>query len=108
MTISDKRQQTALGARPANRKSDKLRGTINQDTVKFQNKRTLLTGYISTPGTSSNYSVTPFERTSTSKKTDLNGNNFYRIDPLFIETLDKNPLVNDLRHQKNTNFNTGI
>ena len=108
MTISDKRQQTALGARPANRKSDKLRGTINQDTVKFQNKRTLLTGYISTPGTSSNYSVTPFERTSTSKKTDLNGNNFYRIDPLFIETLDKNPLVNDLRHQKNTDFNTGI
>ena len=108
MTISDKREQTALGARPANRKSDKLRGTINPDTVKFQNKRTLLTGYISIPGTSSNYSVTPLERKSTSKKTDLNSNNFYRIDPLFIETLDKNPLVNDLRHQKNTNFNTGL
>jgi len=108
MTISDKRQQTALGARPANRKSDKLRGTINPDTVKFQNKRTLLTGYVSTPGMSTNYSVTPFERTSTSKKTDLNSNNFYRIDPLFIETLDKNPLVNDLRHQKNTDFNSGL
>jgi hypothetical protein len=108
MTIRDKRQQTALGARPANRKSDKLRGNINVDTVKFQNKKTLLTGYVSIPGTSSNYSVTPFEKTSTNKKTDLNSNNFYRIDPLFIETLDKNPLVNDLRHQKNTDFNSGL
>jgi hypothetical protein len=106
MTINDKRQQTALAARPANRKSDKIRGTINSDTVKFQNKRTLLTGYVSIPGMSSNYSATPFQRTTVCKKTDLN-NNFYRIDPVIIETLDKNPLVNDLRHQKNFNFNTG-
>jgi len=107
MTIRDKRQQTALGGRISNAKSDQIRGTINPDTIKFQNKRTLLEGYVSTPGTSANYSITPFERTSTSKKTDLNSNNFYRVDPLFIEKLNNNPLVNDLMHPKNTNFNTG-
>jgi hypothetical protein len=107
MTIRDKRQQTALGGRISNAKSDQIRGNINPDTVKFQNKRTLLEGYISVPGISTNYSVTPFERTAISRKTDLNSNNFYRIDPLFIDTLKENPLVNDLMHQKNTDFNTG-
>jgi hypothetical protein len=108
MTIRDKRQQTALGGRISNAKSDQIRGNINPDTVRFQNKRELLTGYISTPGNSSNYSVTPLPRTSTSRKTDLNSNTFYHVDPLFIDTLKNNPLVNDLMHQKNIDFNTGL
>jgi len=108
MTIRGKRQQTALGGRISNAKSDQMRGNINRDTVKFQNKRELLSGYISTPGNSSNYSVTPLTRTLNSKKTDLNGNTFYHIDPVFIDTLNTNPLVNDLMHQKNIDFNTGV
>jgi len=108
MTIRDKRQQTALGGRISNAKSDQIRGDINRDTIKFQSKRELLTGYISTPGNSSNYSVTPLPRKANSRKTDLNGNTFYHIDPIFIDTLNNNPLVNDLRHQKNIDFNTGV
>ena len=106
MCIRDKRQQTALGARPGNAKSDTIRGNINADTVKFQNKRTLLKGYVSTPGNSSNYSVTPSQPIVPDRKTHLH-NNFYRIDPLYIDTLNNNPLVNDLMHQKNVNFDTG-
>lgn len=106
MTIDNKRQQTALGGRIANAKSDKIRGDINKDTVKFNNKRQIF-GYVSNPGSSKNYAVTPFERIHTDKKTDLNGNNFYRVDPVYINTLKENPLVNDLMHQKNINFNSG-
>jgi len=104
--ISDKRQQTALGARPANAKSDKMRGDINPDTVKFQNKRTLLKGYVSSPGSGKNYAVTPSQKIVPDKKTHLD-TGFYRIDPLYINTLNDNPLVNDLMHQKNINFDTG-
>ena len=106
MTIRDKRQQTALGARPANPKSDKIRGNINADTVKFQDRRTLLKGYISIPGASINYAITPSQPILPDKKTHLH-NNFYRIDPTFINILNNNPLVNDIMHQKNVNFNTG-
>jgi len=107
MTIRDKRQQTALGARPANAKSDTIRGNINPDTVKFQNRRTLLKGYISTPGMGKDYGVTPSQKIIPDRKTHLH-NNFYRIDPTYIDTLNKNPLVNDLMHQKNVDFDTGL
>jgi hypothetical protein len=60
--------------------------------------------YVSTPGKSLNYSVTPLNNIYVNNKTDLNGNNFYKIDPIFITTLNTNPLVNDLMHQKNTEF----
>jgi hypothetical protein len=106
MCIDDKKTQTALGGRPAGAKSDKIRGDINRDTVKFNNKRQLY-GYISNPGTSNNYSVTPFENTHTDKKNNLNNNNFYHIDPIYVQTLNNNPLVNDIRHQKNVDFSTG-
>jgi hypothetical protein len=108
MNIDDKKMQTAIADRMPNAKSDKLYGNICAENVKFQNKRQLLKGYVSSGGSSANYTVTPFERTSTSKKTDLNSNNFYHIDPLQISTLNNNPLVNDLKHPKNYDFNTGL
>lgn len=106
MCIDDKKQQTALGARIAGAKSDKIRGNINKDTVKFNDKRPVF-GYISNPGNSKNYSITPVSRKQTSKKTDLNTNTFYYVDPIQISTLNNNPLVNDIYHQKNVDFNTG-
>jgi len=102
MTIQDKRQQTALGGRISNPKSDQIRGDINRDTFRFQDKRTLLRGYVTHGNISTNYLGM---NNCTNHKTDLNSNNFYRIDPIYIETLDNNPLVNDIKHPKNINFN---
>jgi len=107
MTINDKRQQTALGGRISNAKSDQIRGDINPNTVKFNNKRDLYT-YVSNPGMSSNYIATPFNNSQINKKTNPNENNFYRIDPIYIDTLNENPLVNDLMHQKNINFDVEV
>lgn len=107
MSIDDKRQQTALGGRLPGAKSDKIRGNINEETVRFNDKRYAF-GYISNPGTAKNYSVTPVTRKQTSKKTDLNTNTFYHIDPVQISTLNDNPLVNDIYHQKNIDFNSGL
>jgi len=106
MCIDDKKQKTVLGGRLAGAKSDKIRGDINKDTIRFNDKRYTF-GYVSTPGTSKNYSITPINKKQTSKKTDLNTNTFYHIDPLQISTLNNNPLVNDIYHQKNIDFNTG-
>ena len=107
MCIDDRKQQTALGARIPGAKSDKIRGDINKETVRFNDKRYTF-GYISNPGTSENYSSTPLSRKQTSKKTDLNTNTFYYVDPVQISTLNNNPLVNDIYHQKNIDFNTGL
>ena len=107
MCIDDKRQQTALGGRLPGAKSDKIRGDINKENVRFNDKRYTIE-YVSNPGTSKNYSVTPVNRKQTSKKTDLNTNTFYHIDPLQISTLNNNPLVNDIYHQKNIDFNSGV
>lgn len=104
MCIDDKRQQTTLGGRLPGAKSDKIRGNINKDTLRFNDKRHTF-GYVSNPGTSENYSVTPKTIKQTSKKTDLNANTFYHIDPIQIDTLNNNPLVNDIYHQKNIDFN---
>jgi hypothetical protein len=98
--LNDCRQTTAMSGRIPCAKSDQIRGNINKDTIRF-NDRKMLYGYISTPGQSLNQSVV-CNRTAnlTNHKTNLN-NNFYNIDPIFITTLNNNPLVNDLRHQKN-------
>jgi hypothetical protein len=101
MTIQDKRQQTALGGRISNPKSDQIRSDINHDTVRFQDKRTLLHGYVTPGNISTNYLGM---NNCTNHKTNLNSNNFYRIDPIYVETLDNNPLVNDIRHPKNIDF----
>ena len=63
---------------------------------------------LSIPNKPLNYTVTPMNKIYTDKKTSLNDNNFYRIDPLFIDTLKNNPLVNDIYHQKNIDFNSAI
>jgi len=101
MTIQDKRQQTALGGRISNAKSDQIRGDINRDTVRFQDRKTLLRGYVSSGNISTNYIGI---KNCTNHKTNLNTNNFYRIDPLYTNTLDNNPLVNDLHHPKLVDF----
>ena len=103
MTIDEKREITAKFNRPANAKSDQIRGNINRDTVKF-NERKQLYGYVSMPSMKLDYTVTPFAKVHTDKKTNINDSNDYRMDPIFIETLNENPLVNDIYHQKNYNF----
>ena len=106
MTIDEKRMQTALGARTPGAKSDQIRGNINKDTVRFNNRKTLY-GYVSNPGKGKDYSVTPLvTNTTTNRKTNVTGNNFYRVDPIFIDKLNDNPLVNDIYHQKNIDFHT--
>ena len=102
--FDDKREKTAVSGRFAGAKSDKIRGDINKETIRFNDKRKIF-GYVSNPGTSKNYSVTPMTRKNNSKKTDLKTNTFYYIDPIQISTLNNNPLVNDIYHQKNINFN---
>jgi len=100
MSINDMRQQTSLGGRIGNAKTDKIRADINYNTVKFQNKRPLLEGYISAGGLSMNANITPLEHVTSNKKTNLTDNNFYRIDPLYISELNKNPLVNNIINPK--------
>jgi hypothetical protein len=106
MTINDKRQQTALGGRIGNAKSDKIRGDINKETLEHKNKRKLF-GYVSNPGKGKDYAITPLNENRVNRKTDITEGNNYRIDTIFIDTLNDNPLVNDLMHQKNIDFNTG-
>ncbi len=103
MTIDDKREVTAVFNRPANAKSDTIRGDINKDTVRLNDKR-MVYGYVSAPSKPLDNNVTPLSKTYTDKKTSLNDNNFYRVDPIYIDTLNNNPLVNDIYHQKNIDF----
>jgi len=107
MTIDDKRQQTALCGRLAGAKSDQIRGDINKETVRFNDKR-YTNSYVSNPGMSKNYSVTPNCKKTIVRKTDLNTNTFYYVDPIQTCTLKDNPLVNDIYHQKNIDFYTGL
>jgi hypothetical protein len=100
MTIDDKRQVTAMSSRTSNAKSDQIRGDIVKENVQFNDKKTLYS-YVSNPSVGLDYSVTPMHKNITDKKTDLNSNNFYKIDPIFIQTLHDNPLVNDIMHPKN-------
>ena len=104
MTCRDKKEITAMTDYTPNAKSDQIRGDINKNTVKYNNKRTTFE-YVSTPGKSLNYAVTPMNNIYVNNKTDLNGNNFYKIDPIFITTMSNNPLVNDFINPKNINFN---
>ena len=104
MTCRDKKEITAMTDYTPNAKSDQIRGDINKNTVKYNNKRTTFE-YVSTPGKSLNYAVTPMNNIYVNNKTDLNGNNFYKIDPIFITTMSNNPLVNDFMNPKNINFN---
>jgi len=104
MCIDERREITALSNRPANKKSDTIRGNIVKENVRF-NQRKQLYGYISAPSKNLDYTVTPFDRVHTDKKTNINDTNEYRIDSIFIDTLKDNPLVNDIYHQKNIDFN---
>ncbi len=92
MTIDCRREITALSNRTSNGGSDQIRGDINRDTVNFNDKRKVF-GYVSNPGIGLNHIVKPIGKIHTDKKTDLNGNNFYRIDPIYVDTLRKNPLL---------------
>jgi hypothetical protein len=103
IVIDDRRQITSMLNYTANPKSDQMRGDIIKENVNFNDKR-MTYSYIPTPGQSLNYSKTCFENKHTDRKTNLN-NNFYKIDPIFINTLNDNPLVNDIRHQKNIDYN---
>ena len=100
--LNDCRQTLAMSGRTPGAKSDQIRGDINKDTIKY-NDRKMIYGYVSAPGQALNHSIICDRISKVSNhKTNLN-NNFYNIDPIFISTLNNNPLVNDLMHQKNYN-----
>ncbi len=103
MSIDDKREITANFSRPANAKSDQMRGNINADTVRYNDKKQLF-GYVSIPKMTLDNNITPFGKVHTDKKTNINDTNDYRMDSIFIDTLKNNPLVNDIYHQKNFDF----
>ena len=103
MVIDDRREITANFNRPANAKSDQIRGNINAETVRFNDKRQLF-GYVSIPKMTLDNNITPFAKVHTDRKTNINDTNEYRMDPIFIDTLNDNPLVNDIYHQKNYKF----
>jgi len=92
MTIDCRREITSMSNRTSNGGADQIRGDINRDTVTFRNRRKVF-GYVSNPGTGLNHIVKPIGKIHTDKKTDLNGNNFYRIDPVYVDTLRQNPLL---------------
>ncbi len=103
MTIDDKREITSNFSRPANAKSDQIRGNINAETVRFNDKKQLF-GYVSIPKMTLDNNITPFAKVHTDRKTNINDTNDYRMDAIFIDTLKDNPLVNDIYHQKNYKF----
>ena len=103
MVIDDRREITANFSRPANAKSDQIRGNINAETVRFNDRRQLF-GYVSIPKMTLDNNITPFAKVHTDRKTNINDTNDYRMDPIFIDTLNENPLVNDIYHQKNYKF----
>ena len=92
MTIDCRREITSISNRTSNGGADQIRGDINRDTVTFNDRRKVF-GYVSNPGASLNHIVKPIGKIHTDKKTDLNGNNFYRIDPVYVDTLRNNPLL---------------
>ena len=100
MSIDQKREITSISNRTGNAKSDTIRGDINKDNVKLNNKR-MVYGYVSCPSKPLDNNITPLSKNYTDKKTSLNDNNFYRIDPIYTDTLNSNPLVNDIYHHSN-------
>ena len=107
MTIDDKREITANFSRPANGKADMYGPWIDKDNVNLVEP--ILYSYIPNPSMGFNYSVRPILN-----KDEIidNANNYlknkpsierssYYINNNFINTLDNNPLVNDIYHQKN-------
>ena len=104
MTIDDKKEITATFNRPSNAKSDQIRGDINKENVRFNDKKQLF-GYVSTPSMNLDYIATPMAKVYTDRKTDIHDSNEYRLDPIFIDTFKNNPLVNNIYNQKNYDFN---
>ena len=104
MTIKDKREILTFN-RPANGKSDKNGPQLNKNTVKFNNKKTSIF-YISNPRKGLDNIVMPSQNQSYIDNTFKNikpqlSYGDYSTNNVFINTLDDNPLVNDLLHQKN-------
>lgn len=96
MEIDDRREILTYN-RPANRKSDYAVATIDPDGVELKEENFLVRenyGY-----DKSKANIGQLDKTYTRNKQILCTPN-YRINEDFITTLDSNPLVNDLMHQK--------
>ena len=99
MTINDKKEDV-IDNRDPNGSSDLYRVYIDKDTVKLRDN--ISVEYYSHPHINLNKSITYSNNVNISKTVE-NDNSIsnYKTDTIFIDTLDSNPLVNDIFHQKN-------
>ena len=101
MTINDKREISTFN-RPANGKADFNGPYINKETVVLRDP--ILFSYVSHPHKNLDQSIMPSCKSISSDNipNDINNPTYeYHINKNFISTLDNNPYVNDIFHQKN-------
>ena len=110
MTIDDKREITANFSRPANGKGDCFGPWIDRDNVNLVEP--ILYSHIPNPSMSFNYTARPIldkdeiidnANIHLQSKPSIKRSGYY-INNNFINTLNDNPLVNDIYHQKNYNL----
>jgi hypothetical protein len=104
MTIDERREITTYN-RATNGKKDLNGPYIDEDNVRFNDKRTLYS-YVSHPHKNLDHTVMPtttrqtIETVYSMSKPVVETSSYY-VNPYFINTLKNNPLVNDIYHQKN-------
>ena len=98
MTI-DERREILTYSRPTGPKSDRSGPILNRKTMKLKDENFIKRDNYGYDKTSCN--IGQLNKVYTRNKETLSTPN-YRINNDFINTLQTNPLVNDLMHQKNT------
>jgi hypothetical protein len=104
MSINERREIISSFNRNANGKGDVYGPYIDKDNVKLIDP--ILYSYIAPPKQNLDYSVTPIPTNECITQLYKNsrptiGTSSYYINNDFINTLDNNPYVNDIYHQKN-------
>jgi hypothetical protein len=104
MELDDRRELSNRNRAP-NGKGDMNGPYINKENVRMNNRKELY-NYVSHPHKPLDMSVTPttsrntIETVYSTSKPVIETSSYY-INPNFINTLENNPLVNDIYHQKN-------
>jgi len=101
------RESTAIFNRPANGKADRHGPYIDRDNVEYAN--TILYSYAGNPHKTLDHSITPTLSNNAIQNINIirtnskpqNQNVSYYINSNYINTLNNNPFVNDIYHQKN-------
>uniref|UniRef100_A0A6C0EHC1 Uncharacterized protein n=1 Tax=viral metagenome TaxID=1070528 RepID=A0A6C0EHC1_9ZZZZ len=100
MTINERREISTFN-RPANGKADFNGPYINKETVVL--REPILFSYVSHPHKNLDQSIMPSCKSVTSDNiyNDMKNPDEYYINKNYINTLEDNPYVNDIFHQKN-------